>query len=163
MCRKTYNLNRCYTNSMKKIVLILVIFLSFFLIPRHAQAQIYTTDKLITVDTGKQRLYAWEGGQIQKEFPVSTGMRYTPTVKGNFKIWLKNEKQNMKGSYPPYEPYFLKDVPYVMFFKGDYAIHGTYWHNKFGSRASHGCVNMRVDDAKWVYDWAPKGTQVMVF
>lgn len=147
---------------MKKIFVIFFLFL-FFLFPKNTFAQIYTTDKLITVDIGKQKLFAWEGGQIQKEFIVSTGMRYTPTVKGSFKIYIKNEKQNMKGNYPPYEPYFLKDVPNVMFFKGAYAIHGTYWHNKFGSRASHGCVNLRLDDAKWLYDWAPMGTRVEVF
>ncbi len=148
---------------MRKILLATLLFL-FFLFPKSSfAADILTTDKLITVDIGKQRLYAWEGGRIQKEFTVSTGMRYTPTVKGSFKIYIKNEKQNMKGNYPPYEPYFLKDVPYVMFFKGAYAIHGTYWHNKFGSRASHGCVNLRVEDAKWVYDWAPMGTRVEVF
>src|SRR3989304_10299378 len=77
--------------------------------------------------------------------------------------WYKNPLQNMKGSYPPYEPYFLKNVPNVMFFSGDYAIHGTYWHNKFGSRASHGCVNVPVEFSNWLYDWAPKGTRVVVF
>ena len=123
-----------------KRLLLFSLFILFFLFPKPVlAADINTTDKLITVDIGKQKLFAWEGGQIQKEFTVSTGMRYTPTVKGSFKIYIKNERQNMKGSYPPYAPYNLKDVPYVMFFRGAYAIHGTYWHNKFGSRASHGC------------------------
>lgn len=143
---------------------ILFFTLLFLGIPLQVHAEgIYTTDKLITVDIGKQRLYAWEGGQILKEFRVSTGMRYTPTVKGSFKIRSKIEKQDMKGKFPPYEPYFIKDVPNVMYFYGAYAIHGTFWHNKFGTRASHGCVNLPVADAKWVYDWAPTGTRVEVF
>lgn len=147
-----------------KLLLTFIIALFILLLPAKVHAQdIITADKLITVDIGKQRLYAWEGGQLLKEFKVSTGMRYTPTVKGSFKIKTRIEKQNMKGSYPPYEPYFLKDVPYVMFFFQSYAIHGTYWHNKFGSRASHGCVNLSVEDAKWVYDWARIGTRVEVF
>lgn len=147
-----------------KRLLIFTLFFLFFLTPANIfAAEINTTDKLITVDIGKQKLYAWEGGKIQKEFTVSTGMRYTPTIRGSFKIYIKNAVQNMKGSYPPYAPYFLKDVPSVMFFKGAYAIHGAYWHNKFGSRVSHGCVNMRVDDAKWVYDWSSIGTRVEVF
>lgn len=149
---------------MKRLFIATLTLLFLFILPaRIFAAEILTTDKLITVDTGKQRLFAWEGGRILNEFKVSTGMRYTPTVKGSFKVYIKNEKQNMKGSYPPYEPYFLKDVPSVMFFKGSYAIHGTYWHNKFGSRASHGCVNLSVADAKWLYDWAPMGTRVEVF
>lgn len=147
-----------------RIFIWIFVLLFFFAFPLSTNAQdISTTDKLITVDIGKQRLYAWEGGQILKEFKVSTGMRYTPTVKGSFKIRTRIEKQNMKGNYPPYEPYFLKDVPYVMFFYQGYAIHGTYWHNKFGSRASHGCVNLSVEDAKWVFDWAQIGTRVEVF
>lgn len=144
------------------LTFLIALFLLFLPLKAHA-AEIITSDKLITVDIGKQRLYAWEGGQVQKEFKVSTGMRYTPTAKGSFKIRTKIEKQNMKGNYPPYEPYFLKDVPYVMFFYQAYAIHGTYWHNKFGNRASHGCVNLSIEDAKWVFGWANIGTRVEVF
>lgn len=149
---------------MKRFLLVfasIVLFASVLV--NSASAEIYTTDKLITVDTGKQMLYAWEGGQIINQSPVSTGMRYTPTVKGQFRIWHKRALQNMKGSYPPYEPYFLKDVPNVMFFYKDYAIHGAYWHNKFGYRVSHGCVNTPVEFSKWLFDWAPMGTQVYVF
>ena len=135
-----------------------------FIFPVRVHAQdILTTDKLITVDTGKQRMYVWEGGKVLQEFKVSTGMRYTPTVKGSFKIRTKLDKQNMKGSYPPYEPYFRKEVPNVMYFYQAYAIHGAYWHSLFGSRASHGCVNLSVTDSKWVYDWAQVGTRVEVF
>lgn len=149
---------------MRKILVLLLFLLVFFLFPvRSYASDIYTTDKLITVDIGKQKLFAWEGGKILKEYRVSTGMRYTPTVKGSFRIQTKLEKQDMKGSYPPYEPYFIKDVPNVMYFYGAYAIHGTFWHNKFGMRASHGCVNLPVEAAKWVYDWAPIGTRVEVF
>lgn len=153
-----------YSLCTMRYIKILFFTLLFFIIPMQAFAEgIYTTDKLITIDIGKQRLFAWEGGQILKEFRVSTGMRYTPTVKGSFKIRTKIEKQDMRGSFPPYEPYFIKDVPNVMYFYGAYAIHGTFWHNKFGMRASHGCVNLSVADGKWVYDWAQIGTRVEVF
>lgn len=102
---------------MKRKILILACLILFFVVPAKVSAQdINTTDKLITVDIGKQKLYAWEGGKVLQEFRVSTGMRYTPTVKGSFKIRSKIEKQNMKGNYPPYEPYFRKDVPNVMYF-----------------------------------------------
>lgn len=147
---------------MKRLFL-LVFALFFFLLPKPSFAQIYTTEKLITIDIGSQMLYAWEGGQIINKTPVSTGMYYTPTVKGDFRTWWKTPLQNMKGSYPPYEPYSIKNVPNVMYFYKDYAIHGTYWHNRFGSRASHGCVNVPVAFSQWLYDWAPKGTRVVVF
>jgi lipoprotein-anchoring transpeptidase ErfK/SrfK len=49
-----------------------------------------------------------------------------------------------------------------MYFYEDYALHGAYWHNNFGTPMSHGCVNMNVADAGWIFDWAPVGTLVNV-
>ena len=142
-------------------LLVLTIFLVF---PKTSEAQIYTSDKLITVDLGRQKLYVWEGGQIKKEFIVSTGMRYTPTLKGSFKIQRKVDIQDMKGSFPPYEPYFIKNVKHVMYYSGAYAIHGAHWHNKFGTRVTHGCVNLKPADAEWLYNnFAYVGTRVEIF
>ena len=146
--------------------LFLGFFLFFFAVSSFfniANAQIYTTEKLITVDTGRQMLFAWEGGKIVNQSYVSTGMYYTPTVKGIFRIYKKYDLQNMKGHYPPYEPYSLKNVPNVMYYYQAYAIHGAYWHNSFGRRYSHGCVNTPISFSKWLYDWAPLGTTVYVF
>jgi lipoprotein-anchoring transpeptidase ErfK/SrfK len=150
---------------MKRFLLILIpVFLFLFITPSVTHAQEIITDKkLITVDTGKQKLYAWEGGRIQFETLVSTGMRYTPTVKGTFSIRRKVDVQDMKGSFPPYEPYYIKNVKHVMYFYGAYAIHGAHWHNKFGSGVSHGCVNLPPAAAEWVYNWADIGTPVIVF
>jgi len=128
-----------------------------------ANAQVYTTDKLITVDVGKSMLYAWEGGRIVNQSPVATGLYYTPTVKGHYNIYRKVSMQDMKGNYPPYEPYFIKNVPNVMYFYGAYAIHGAYWHNHFYGRYTHGCVNTPVEFSKWLFDWAPQGTGVYIF
>ncbi len=148
---------------MKKILLILFSFLFFFITAGEARAQIFTTEKLITVDIGKQRLYAWENGQVLMNTAVSTGMYYTPTVKGSFSIYKKIPLQDMRGYFPPYEPYYIKNVPSVMYFYGAYAIHGTHWHSKFGWRASHGCVNVPVTQAQWLYSWADQGTRVEIF
>ena len=56
--------------------------------------------------------------------------------------------------------YYLPNVPYVMFFYNDevskgrgFSLHGTYWHNNFGHPMSHGCVNLRVEDAEKLYYW----------
>ena len=149
---------------MKRIlVFLLTILFPFSFFVNSANAQVYTTEKLITVDIGSQKIYAWEGGRIVNQSPVSTGMYYTPTVKGEFKIYRKVDLQDMKGNYPPYEPYYLKNVPNVMYFYKAYAIHGAYWHNKFGSKVTHGCVNEPIVFSKWLYDWAPIGTRVIVF
>ena len=58
--------------------------------------------------------------------------------------------------------YDTPDVPNVMYFTGDFAIHGAYWHNDFGQPASHGCVNVSVTDSQWLYNFADIGTFVDV-
>jgi lipoprotein-anchoring transpeptidase ErfK/SrfK len=58
--------------------------------------------------------------------------------------------------------YFLPDVPYVMYFYKGYGLHGTYWHNNFGVPMSHGCINLTIADAGWIYDYATIGTVVNI-
>jgi lipoprotein-anchoring transpeptidase ErfK/SrfK len=61
------------------------------------------------------------------------------------------------------EYYNVPDVPWVLYFTNSgHALHGTYWHNNFGTPMSHGCVNLPLDVAAWLYDWAPMGTPVRV-
>ena len=153
---------------MKKLSFIFFLLTSFVLIPHPVSAQIYTTEKLITVDIGSQTATAWEGGQIKYKTRVSTGMRLTPTVKGSFRIYLKYPKKDMRGPSPykyiyPSGKYHLKNVPNIMYFYQGYAIHGAYWHNNFGRPASHGCVNVPLAAAEWLYKFADQGTRVEVF
>jgi lipoprotein-anchoring transpeptidase ErfK/SrfK len=58
--------------------------------------------------------------------------------------------------------YYLPNVPYVMYFFQGYGIHGTYWHNNFGTPMSHGCVNLTIEDSAWIFDFASVGTVVFV-
>ena len=111
----------------------------------------------IDVDLTNQMVYAYEGDVIVNSFIVSTGTWLTPTVTGKHKIYVKVRVQDMRGP-----GYHLKDVPYVMFFSGDYGLHGTYWHNNFGTPMSRGCVNLTIDDAAWLFNWASVGTIVNV-
>lgn len=114
-------------------------------------------DRWIDVDLSAQRLYAYQGNTLIASFIVSTGTAQHPTVTGRYHIYLKLLYTDMAGP-----GYYLPDVPYTMYFYKGYAIHGTYWHNNFGVPMSHGCVNMRIDDAAWLYSWAPLGTLVNV-
>ena len=151
---------------MKQLLLFLSLLFVFFfsLSPQKTYAQIYTTDKLITVDTSAQILRAWEGGKVVFETPVSTGLPKSPTVKGTFKTYLKYPVQaNMRGVSPYSGRYNLKNVPHVMYFYQSYAIHGAYWHNIFGRPMSNGCVNVPLAAAEWLFNFAPLGTQVMVY
>ncbi len=114
--------------------------------------------KFIAVSLAEQRVRAYEDGQLLQEFTVSTGLPTTPTVAGRFAIYAKVPKQRMRG--PDYD---LPNVPWVLYFYRGYSFHGTYWHNSFGRPMSHGCVNMRIEDAQWLYEWAEIGTPVLVY
>jgi lipoprotein-anchoring transpeptidase ErfK/SrfK len=111
----------------------------------------------IDVDLSQQRVYAYAGDTIVNSFIVSTGTWQTPTVTGKFKIWIKLRSTDMAGP-----GYYLPDVPYTMYFYKGYALHGTYWHNNFGTPMSHGCVNLSIPDAAWLYDFSYEGTVVNV-
>ncbi len=111
----------------------------------------------VDVDLSQQRLYAYEGDTLINSFVVSTGTWQTPTVTGKYKIWIKLRSAPMSGP-----GYYLPDVPYIMYFYKGYGIHGTYWHNNFGTPMSHGCVNMTIADAEWVYNFTSVGTVVNV-
>ncbi len=114
-------------------------------------------ERWIDVDLSEQRVYAYQGDQLVNSFLVSTGLWNTPTVQGRYRIYVKYRAQTMSGP-----GYYLPNVPFVMYFYKDYSFHGTYWHNNFGSPMSHGCVNMRTNEAKWLYNWASLGTLVNV-
>ncbi len=111
----------------------------------------------IEVNLSQQRLYAYAGKTLIRSFVVSTGLPQTPTVTGRFHVYLKYVSTTMTGP-----GYYLTNVPYTMYFHGSYGIHGTYWHNNFGTPMSHGCVNMRSDEAHWLYDFSPMGTLVYI-
>lgn len=111
----------------------------------------------IQVDLKKQRLIAWDGKTPVHTVIISTGKDSTPTISGIFKVQSKHEKARMRG-----DDYDIPDVPYVMFYDGNYAIHGAYWHRSFGTPVSHGCVNVAVDHAHWLFNWATVGTPVVV-
>lgn len=119
------------------------------------------TEKWINVDLATQTLTAYEGDTPVFNTLISSGTWEFPTVTGQFRTYLKYEKQTMNGYLLGYD-YYLPDVPYVMYFYGDYAIHGTFWHSNFGTPMSHGCVNTSPEDAAWLFNWAPIGTLVNV-
>ncbi|MBI5944797.1 MAG: L,D-transpeptidase family protein [Chloroflexi bacterium] len=111
----------------------------------------------IDVDLSQQRVYAYDGDTVVNSFIVSTGTWQTPTVTGQYHIWIKLVSTPMSGP-----GYYLPGVPYTMYFYKGYALHGTYWHNNFGTPMSHGCVNLSIPDAEWLYNFSSVGTLVNV-
>lgn len=123
----------------------------------NAPAPPTNSGKAIVVSTQQQRIYAYENGQLVHSYLTSTGLPDTPTVLGDYSIYVKHEKTDMRGP-----DYYLPDVPYTMYFYKGYGIHGTYWHNSFGRPMSHGCVNLPTSEAQWFFNWAEVGTPVRV-
>jgi hypothetical protein len=114
-------------------------------------------NRRIEINVTEQTLTAYQGDAVVMHTSVSTGRPATPTVLGRYTIRTKIPAQRMRG--PGYD---LPNVPSVMYFYAGYAIHGAYWHNNFGQVMSHGCVNMRLDEAAALYEWASIGTEVYV-
>lgn len=124
------------------------------------EATVTGITRWIDVNLSTQRVIAWENGQQAMNVAVSTGVNGWETHTGEFRTNSRIYKQDM-GCVDGYE-WCTRDVPYVMFFNGDEGFHGTYWHNNFGTPMSHGCVNLTVGDAEWLFNWAPVGTEVSV-
>lgn len=133
-----------------------------FLFTQHASfSQLKTLkqsgERWIEIDLSTQRLTAWEGNRPVYAVIISTGKSSTPTPTGIFSIQTRYRTTRMSG-----EGYDVPNVPYAMFYHRGYAIHGADWHNSFGTPVSHGCTNVAVNHARWLYNWATVGTSVVV-
>jgi lipoprotein-anchoring transpeptidase ErfK/SrfK len=120
----------------------------------------------IEVSLDNQVLYVHQGDLITAAYRVSTGrpggprLKSMATRKGVYRIRPMNKTYPMWGRSDG--GWRVPDVPWVMWFHNELAIHGAYWHNDFGTPVSHGCVNMMPDDAKEVYEQVKNGTVVWV-
>lgn len=120
------------------------------------------SEKWVEIDLSDQRLNMKEGDKTVGSFLVSTG-KWAPTPTGEWRIWTKLRYTRMKGGSKALSTFYdLPNVPYTMYYNQGYGIHGAYWHNNFGHPMSHGCVNMRPEEAGIVFNWASVGTKVVV-
>jgi len=113
-------------------------------------------ERWIDVDRASQTLVAYEGSAPVYATLVSTGRgpdETTLTPAGVHRVWIKLLTSDMGHAERDDADanYSLEDVPYVQFFDRTIALHGTYWHSDFGHARSHGCVNLSVADASWLF------------
>lgn len=114
-------------------------------------------ERWIDVDLTQQTLVAYEGPRPVYATLVSTGRGPTGTASatapGVHRIWVKLLTSDMDNvdREDVESHYSMEDVPYVQFFDGEVALHGTYWHHDFGHVKSHGCVNLAPADARWLF------------
>ncbi len=127
-----------------------------------APAPVPGAPKSIVVSLEQQAMWADEGDRIVLRTYVSTGKERFETPPGLFYVNDKLPVQDMAGVIGG-ESYNVPRVPDVMHLTDrGHAIHGTYWHDNFGTPMSHGCINLPMDVSKQLYDWAPPGTPVLI-
>ncbi len=112
------------------------------------------TDLWVEVDLYEQSVAAYEGDRMVFASLVSSGLNRWPTHEGLFQVWDRWTETKMSGAEGKIDYYFIEDVPHTMYFDYDIALHGAYWHDRFGYKHSHGCVNMPPLAAEWVYNWS---------
>ncbi len=111
------------------------------------------TEKWISVDLYEQTMVAYEGERPIFATLVSSGLPRWPTYEGIFHIYYRRTRTDMSWGTPGDDFYVLEEVPWTMFFDDGRALHGTYWHDGLGYRRSHGCVNLAITDAYWLFNW----------
>src|SRR6266540_4096095 len=128
-------------------------------------SDIPSEDKRIEVNLTTQVLTAFERDKVMLKTNISSGITTvrsnpkalsTKTPSGEFRILSKYPSKHMGNGnlFAGPEDYELPGVPWTCFFhEAGYAFHGTYWHDNFGTPMSRGCINMRIDDAKWFFRW----------
>ena len=119
----------------------------------------------IEVNLFEQTLSVYQDNQLVYATILSSGVPGFWTRPGLFKIFEKLETTPMSGAFEANRSdyYYLEDVPWTMYFDEARALHGAYWHTKFGYEQSHGCVNLSTGDSHWLFDWAVVGDWVYVW
>jgi len=129
--------------------------------PQTAPPEGAATERWIEVDLAEQVLAVYDNYQLVFATVIATGLEPFWTRPGLFQIQQKKEIETMRNNDPA-DFYYLDNVPWTMYFDGARALHGAYWRTRFGYPQSHGCVNLSVGDAHWLFNWAREGDWVWV-
>jgi hypothetical protein len=132
--------------------------------PSYNRPEGVTSDKWIEINLYEQVLSAYENGRLAFSTLISSGVYPFYTKPGVFQVYKKLEFDPMSGAFEldKSDYYYLENVPYIMYYDDARAIHGAYWQSRLGYQNSHGCVNLSVADAHWIFNWANEGDYVYV-
>lgn len=108
----------------------------------------------VDVDLAQQTFAAYEGERMVYAGLISSGLPRWPTRLGLYDVWSRHETTRMSGGVLGDDYYYIEEVPHTLYFDGEIALHGAYWHDDFGRPKSHGCVNMPPRAAEWVFHWS---------
>jgi lipoprotein-anchoring transpeptidase ErfK/SrfK len=119
------------------------------------------TCRFIYVNLAKQTLTVYDKCKLVFATLISSGAN-SWTFEGRFAILNKVEYSSIMPPPTSTSEYYIEGVPYFMTYAGNFGFHGTYWHDNFGTAASHGCINLSPADAKWLFDWVGIGERVII-
>jgi lipoprotein-anchoring transpeptidase ErfK/SrfK len=122
-------------------------------------------ERWIEINLYEQTLAVYDKRQLVFATIIATGTEPFWTQPGLFQVYNKLDYSPMTGTFEAdrSDAYYLEDVPWAMYFDEARALHGAYWRAKMGYPQSHGCVNLAVGDARWVYEWAQDSDWVYVW
>jgi len=142
----------------------------------------YMNQRVVVVSLIEQEGRAYENGKLAYSFPVTTGQPDLPSPPGTWWIEGKKSPDVFKSSEPKGSPDWYPDTPitYAMqYHSNGYFLHEAWWRTAFGSNTnfphydpdgdqyamggSHGCVNMSLKDAGWVYNFVSLYTPIVIY
>jgi lipoprotein-anchoring transpeptidase ErfK/SrfK len=119
------------------------------------------TCRFIYTNLATQTLSVYDKCKLVYATLISSG-KNSWTFEGRFAILYKVDYGSITPPATSTSDYYIEGVPYFMTYSGNFGFHAAYWHDSFGSAASHGCINLAPADAKWLYDWASLGERVII-
>lgn len=125
--------------------------------------EVAENEKWIAIDLFEQTATAYLGDQMVFATLVSSGLPQWSTNEGIFQIYQRWVYGPMTGASGQPDFYYIENIPHIMYFDNDIALHAAYWHDRFGYRQSHGCVNLTLMDAYWLYEWTRDDEDAWVF
>lgn len=120
---------------------------------RHPRGDVPRGERWVHIDLDEQTLVAYEGDDPVYATLVSSGKPGRDTPTGLYRVQRKYLSKTMRGKDKVEGIYHVEEVPWTLYYRGAYAVHGAYWHNTFGNTRSHGCTNVAPADARWLYDF----------
>jgi lipoprotein-anchoring transpeptidase ErfK/SrfK len=121
--------------------------------PTDRPAEVKADEKWVHFNLPEQSMVAYEGDTPVFATLIASGKKGHDTPTGTHRLYLKYISDRMSGDDPKDGPYDIGEVPWVMYYKNSFAVHGAYWHDGFGKVRSHGCTNLAPADARWLYFW----------
>lgn len=131
-------------------------------VPNTTPPEGVTNGRWIDVDLEQQTVAVYDNQQMVFATVMASGLEPLWTRPGLFQIYQKKELETMSGERGTSEFYYLENVPWTMYFDKARALHGAYWRARLGYAQSHGCVNLTIGDAHWLFNWAHEGDWVYV-